>query len=126
MAYVDLRSGPRGMWLLPFVHMDADKIEEDLGNLLASLRPSRRKPIYLCLRSYQTWLQAALHNLGAQVGPRQAVMVRWTARRVKVKVGKHVISGEAHRAEPTMPIKIPTPFVSIDNELNVYDQTPNY
>lgn len=121
MAYVDARSGPRGKWLQPFVHMDAHSIEDDLSALLASLRPSRRQAIYLCLRSYQNWLEAAIYNLGAEAGPRQAVMVRRTARRVKVKESEGLISGEARRAEPTMPIKIPTPFVSVDSELNVYD-----
>lgn len=121
MAYVDLRSGPRGIWLQPFVHMDALTIEDDLSALLSSLRSSRRKPIYLCLRSYQSWLEAATYNLGAEAGPRQAVMVRRTARRVKLKESEGLISGEARRTEPTMPIKIPAPFVSVENELKVYD-----
>ena len=126
MAYVDVRSGPRGIWLQPFVHMDAQAIDEDLSALMASLRPSRKRPIYLCLRSYQTWLEAATYNLGAEAGPRQAVMVRRTTRQVKVKEKDGLIAGEGRRTEPTMPIKIPTPFVSVDDELNVYDQTTNY
>lgn len=119
MAYVDIRSGPRGTWLQAFVHMDAQDFDEDLTSLLASLRPSRRRPLYLCLRSYQDWLEPMLRKLGTKEGPRQAVMVKRTARRIKA--GERLLKTEGRRTEPTMPIKIPALFVSTEHELTVYD-----
>ena len=39
--------------------------------------------MYLCVRSYQTWLEPVLEDLGALAGPRQAVMVKHLARIIK-------------------------------------------
>ena len=121
LAYVDVRSGPRGKWLQPFVHMDAKDIEDDLTMLVSLLRPSGRLPIYLSLRSYQNWLDVLMKQLGAQAGPRQAVMVRRTARRVKVKKNDRLINREGQRAESTMQIKIPTQFIPVEKELIAND-----
>jgi len=32
--------------------------------------------VYICVRSYQSWLEPAIEELGAEAGPRQAVLVK--------------------------------------------------
>jgi hypothetical protein len=79
MAFVDLKYGRRGVWVQPFVHPDAQNISECFFELLHRISKQRSRPVYICVRSYQSWLEAAVENLGAEAGPRQAVMVRHLA-----------------------------------------------
>ena len=43
------------------------------------------RPVYVCVRSYQAWLETVLEDLGAEAGTRQAVMVRRLAKTVKAE-----------------------------------------
>ena len=78
-AYVELRYGPAGIWAQPFVHPDAPEVGGHLVRLLQSLPDRRGRAVYLCVRSYQSWLESAIEELGAQPGQSQAVMVRHLA-----------------------------------------------
>ena len=120
-AYVDLRSGPRGMWMQPFVHLDVEDVEQHLAALIAQLRPRRKRPLYFCVRSYQEWLEGAVRELGAEEGPRQAVMVKRTARNVKVEERHRVIEAEGRRTEPTIPIQFPSRISSPELEMVSHD-----
>ncbi len=121
LAYVDVTRGPRGAWLQPYVHLDAAPFGERLAALAAGLGPSRGKPLYLCVRSNQEWLHSALDDLGAEPGPQQAVMVKRTARRLPLKASQPLRAAEGRRAEPTVPIQIPTPIRMRELEPNYYD-----
>jgi hypothetical protein len=79
VAYVELRYGHRGIWAQPFVHPDAQSVSEWFVDLLKHLPFRRSRPVYLCVRSYQSWLEPAIEDLGAEAGPRQAVMVKHLA-----------------------------------------------
>ena len=52
-------------------------------SLVSHLRDRRNRPVYLCVRSYQAWLEPALEDLGAVAGERQAVMVKHLTRLVR-------------------------------------------
>ena len=82
-CYVSPTSGRMGMVLTPLVHPEATGVESKLAALIANLPNRRGRPVYLCVRSYQTWLEPALEDLGAKASPRQAVMVKHLARMVK-------------------------------------------
>lgn len=100
LAYVELRYGPVGVWVQPFIHPDARDFTPHLGALLRSLPGRRARPLYLCIRSYQSWLEGMLEELGAVAGVSQAVMVRHlgVARRAVQPVTLPAINGT--RAEP--------------------------
>lgn len=76
VGYVYVVEGPRGIWAQPFIHPEMEDVGLHLTSLLASLRPKERRPVYVCLRSYQAWLSATLEDLEAEVSSTQAVMVR--------------------------------------------------
>lgn len=82
-AYACIVSGPLGQLLRPLIHPDASQVGEKLAELVNSLPRRTGKPVYLCVRSYQAWLEPVLEELGASVGPRQAVMVKHLVRTVK-------------------------------------------
>jgi hypothetical protein len=76
IAYVDLKFGPRGIWAQPFFHPDIEDVDARLRGMLQSIPNRRERPVYLGVRSYQSWLETALNFFGAQPSPTQAVMVK--------------------------------------------------
>ncbi|MEX2144230.1 MAG: hypothetical protein WD740_06520, partial [Anaerolineales bacterium] len=107
VAYAEVRRGPRGIWVLPFIHLDAEPFDKAIADLLARLRPRSNRPVYICLRSYQDWLQVALEDLNAQAGPRQVVMARRTSLAVKVEETRRSTVA-ARNAEPAT-MQLPEP-----------------
>ena len=79
LAYAELEYGRRGIWMQPFIHPDAEKVAHRLIDLLQNLPYRLSRPIYVCVRSYQSWLEPAIKNLGAEPGSRQALMVKHLA-----------------------------------------------
>ncbi len=79
LAYVEVEYGPRGVWVQPFIHPDAEQVADHLAELFQSLQNRYARPLYACVRSYQSWLEPAVEKLGAQSSARQAVMVRHLA-----------------------------------------------
>jgi hypothetical protein len=83
MAYVEMKSGPHGIWMQPFIHPDMDNLPGRLVYLLENLVFRHSRPVYLCVRSYQSWLESAVEDLGAEAGPCQVVMVKRLALPLK-------------------------------------------
>ena len=93
-CYVSLASGVQGIVLTPLIHPEATNVEKKLASLLNCVPDRRDRPVYLCVRSYQAWLEPALEDLGAKAMPRQAVMVKHLARMLKdAKTAPSVPSG---------------------------------
>jgi hypothetical protein len=82
-CYVQITSGPQGIVLTPLIHPDTSDVAQKLASLLSELPNRRGRPVYLCVRSYQAWLEPALEDLGGKAAPRQAVMVKHLAHLVK-------------------------------------------
>jgi hypothetical protein len=110
LAYVELKYGPRGIWAQPFVHPDAEDVGEHLLSLLRDLPDRRSRPVYLCIRSYQSWLEPALEDLGAVCSPRQAVMVKHLVIQQKAARAFALPALEGGHAE------VSAPMVRIKNE----------
>jgi hypothetical protein len=103
-AYVEVKSGRYGIWLQAYVHPDVEGFGAQLVHLLRALPDRHDHALYICVRSYQSWLEAAVEEMGALPGPRQAVMVRHLtlAQRVKQTYALKAMNGS--HAEPTAPI----------------------
>jgi hypothetical protein len=82
-CYVNVTYGVRGIVLTPLIHPEATDVALKLNSLLNQLPDRRGRPVYLCVRSYQAWLESALEDLGARAALRQAVMVKHLVRMVK-------------------------------------------
>jgi hypothetical protein len=59
--------------------------------------------VYVCVRSYQAWLETALEDLGAEPGPRQAVMVRRLVKTIKETQAVQVMEKVLAKAKPAAP-----------------------
>jgi len=82
-CYVNITSGVYGIVLTPLIHPEARDVSAKLISLLDQIPQRRGRPVYLCVRSYQAWLEPALEDLGAKVAPLQAVMVKHLVHMVK-------------------------------------------
>ncbi len=82
-CHVSATQGVYGMVLSPLIHPEATDVSGKLASLIQNLPDRRNRPVYICVRSYQAWLEPVLADLGARGGDRQAVMVKHLARMVK-------------------------------------------
>jgi hypothetical protein len=82
-CYVSVTQGVRGIVLTPLIHPEANDVSAKLAGLIGHLPDRRNRPVYVCVRSYQAWLEPVLADLGAKAAERQAVMVKHLARLVK-------------------------------------------
>jgi hypothetical protein len=73
--------------------------------LLLSLPNRRSRPVYICVRSYQSWIEHNLENLGALAGPQQAVMVKHLA------IAKRVVRSFALPAIESGQPEVTAPFI---------------
>lgn len=83
-GYVEFHYGSRGIWAQPFIHPDIEDPEPFLRSMLQKIHDLRSRRIFVCVRSYQSWLEHALEELGGKPGSLQAVMVKRIAVRHKV------------------------------------------
>jgi hypothetical protein len=83
MAYAEVVSGLKGIWVQPFLHPEMKDVDQNLVALLKHLGPKKSRPVYICLRSYQASLSHTLEEVGAEASGSQAVMVRRLAATVK-------------------------------------------
>ncbi|HAV76504.1 MAG TPA: hypothetical protein DCX53_04025 [Anaerolineae bacterium] len=83
LCYVGVAHGVYGIVLTPLIHPEAKDVSQKLASLIVNLPDRRNRSVYLCMRSYQAWLEPALEDLGARAASRQAVMVKHLARLVK-------------------------------------------
>ena len=82
-CYVSATQGVYGIVLLPLIHPEATQVGEKLASLITHLPDRRNRPVYVCVRSYQAWLEPVLADLGARGADRQAVMVKHLAHLIK-------------------------------------------
>ena len=82
-CYISVSHGMHGIVLAPLIHPEATDVSEKLSALISNLPGRRGRPVYVCVRSYQAWIEPVLADLGAKAAERQAVMVKHLAKLVK-------------------------------------------
>ena len=82
-CYAGVSQGVYGIVLTPFIHPEAADVGEKLASLISGFPDRRSRSVYVCVRSYQAWLEPVLEDLGAKAGSRQAVMIKHLARLIK-------------------------------------------
>jgi hypothetical protein len=103
LAYAEVRYGQRGIWVQPFIHPDTEDVAERLEDLLHNLPNRHSRSIYLCVRSYQSWIEHTLEDMQAKAGPIQAVMVKHLAIAKKVSSTFTLPALEGGQQEITTP-----------------------
>jgi len=104
LAYADLVYGPQGICIQPYVHPGVEDVVSLLSGLASGIPRRAGRPVYIIIRSYQGWLEAALEDLNVEVGPRQALMVKHLAIAQRATQVLRLPNLENGRAEPSAPI----------------------
>ncbi len=103
-AYIAVKRGPIGVWIQPLIPPDSSCVGEQMTGLAMDAPGWHTRNIYVCVRSYQAWLESVLEDLGAEPGPRQAVMVRRLAKTVKEEQSVTVLEKALAKVKPAAPI----------------------
>lgn len=90
-AYLTYSEGKHGIYLVPYIHSDEmHQAEQIIASAIARLPKAERLPVYVCVRSYQTWLESRLLSMGFEQVTEQCVMVRHIAAGIKEASFKQV------------------------------------
>lgn len=103
LAYAEVHYGPRGIFVQPYIHPDAEQVADMLVELLRDLTKRKNRPVYLCIRSYQSWIEQSLGELGADASPNQAVMVKHLAIAKRISQSFALPALEGGHQEVTAP-----------------------
>jgi hypothetical protein len=102
-AYAEIHYGPRGIFIQPYIHPDSEQVGNMLVELLRDLPGRQNRPIYICIRSYQSWIEHSLNELGADSSPNQAVLVKHLASAMRVSQSFALPALESGHQEMTAP-----------------------
>jgi hypothetical protein len=89
IGYADIISGREGTWVQPYIHPEVKDVHSILTSLLRQVGRRTSRSVFICVRSYQAWIETALEELPVLASPRQALMVKHLAlsQRVTVPIG---------------------------------------
>ena len=100
-CYVSISQGVYGIVLSPLIHPETTNVSEKLASIIGNLPDRRNRPVYVCVRSYQAWLEPVLADLGAKGADRQAVMVKHLAHLVKEEQTVRATQPAGVRVQPS-------------------------
>lgn len=100
-CYVNVSHGMYGIVLTPLIHPEATDVSAKLAAVIGNLPDRRNRPVFVCVRSYQAWLEPVLADLGAKSGQRQAVMVKHLAHLVKETAAARVTQPAGVSIQPS-------------------------
>ena len=83
-AFVHVRKGTVANWMRLLIHPNAHTMPRDIiRSALQVAEPTPQRPVYCCVRRYQSWLQTSLENAGFRQWGSQAVLVKHIVQHVK-------------------------------------------
>jgi hypothetical protein len=103
-AYVAVSSGPQGVWIQPLIPPESGCGPERLAELIRAVTNGRNRPVYVCVRSYQAWLESILEDFGGEAGPRQALMVKRIGMLKRAEEAVTAAPENAIAAKPAAPV----------------------
>ncbi len=103
LGYIEPSYGYRGIWIQPLIHPDLEDLHQVLKEMISGLPYRLSRPVFICVRSYQSWLEPILEDFGAEAGPRQAVMVKHLAVAKRVVPAITIPTLDGGRAEISVP-----------------------
>lgn len=106
-AYLDIARGPLGTWVQPYLHPAAQDHDLLLAAAFSRLTSESDQPVYLCVRSYQGWMNDTLARMGLTPRADQAVMVKRLTAKIREAKKLEAMQLEGTRPEPSAPF-VPT------------------
>lgn len=102
-AYADLEYGPKGVWAQMLVDPQVDPTDL-LISLPQAIPELLGRPVYLCVRSYQPWVETALENAGYAPQEAQILLIKHLVLRSQVEQRAVKAIFESGGMEGSLPI----------------------
>ncbi|WP_420642121.1 hypothetical protein [Candidatus Leptofilum sp.] len=104
-AFVHVHVGPVATWMRLFIHPSAEIRAERIITAVVQKTPAAAtRPIYCCVRRYQSWVQTALERSGFTSWGSQAVMVKHIVQKAAKPLTDLSAALEAQGITPTAPL----------------------
>lgn len=104
-AYSDVEFGPHGIYLKPIIHPDAVDVDCLIKSLAGIIPNQSNRPLFMAVRSYQSFLEHGLQMIGAEASPRQALLVKHLIARQRSPILERGLKAlETRRAETSTPL----------------------
>lgn len=104
IAFADIRYGPQGIWIQPTFDPEVSHCPDLLSDLIHSLPGRLTRPIFLSIRSYQSWLFRSIELLGADYVAHQAILVKHLGSYVIEYSPSELIHLEKRKVKPSNPV----------------------
>ncbi len=104
IAFTDVRYGPQGIWIQPIFDPEVSHCPDLLCDLINSLPTRLTRPIYLSVRSYQSWLFHSIELLGANYVGHQAIMVKHMGAIISEFSTSELLQLEKRKVKPSNPV----------------------
>jgi len=102
-AFTDLEYGPKGVWAQLVTDPQAE-LESLISTLPRSIPDLLGRPVYLCVRSYQPWLEDLVERLGFQEKGSYILLVKHLVLRTKLEQSALQKIFETGNVEGSLPI----------------------
>ncbi|MGB8253120.1 MAG: hypothetical protein WCF08_07870 [Anaerolineaceae bacterium] len=104
IAFADIRYGPQGIWIQPAFDPEVSHCPDLLCDLIHCLPARLSRPVYLSVRSYQSWLFRSIELLGAEYVAHQAILVKHLAGYIKEFSTSELLRLEKRKVKPSNPV----------------------
>jgi hypothetical protein len=102
IGYADLIFGREGTWVQPYIHPEVEDVHSMIICLFKQVEKRTNGSVYICVRSYQAWIESALEELPVLASPRQALLVKHLALLQPVQSPVTVPSFEKSRTKASV------------------------
>lgn len=104
-AFVHVHVGPVATWMRLFIHPSAEAQADQIITAVVQQTPAAAaRPIYCCVRRYQSWVQNALERSGFTLWGSQAVMVKHIVQKAVKPLADLSAALETQGITPTAPL----------------------
>lgn len=107
IAFADLRHGPQGIWIQPIFVPEVTRVPDLLCDLMNNLPARLSRPVYLSIRSYQSWLFRSIEFMNAEYLCHQAILVKHLVGFIKEFSPVELFQLDKGKVKPSHPV-IPT------------------
>lgn len=100
VAFVEVINGIHGIFLEPLIHPETEDVSDLISELINHFPAQNGRPVYVAVRSYQSWLEPFIAKTGVNNSPRQALMVKHFTVQQKVVFENNRITQQAKQTLP--------------------------
>jgi hypothetical protein len=107
IAFADVHHGPHGIWVQPTFDPEVSRVSDLVSDLVNNLPARLSRPIYLSIRSYQSWLFRSIELMNAEYIDHQAILIKHLVGYIKEFSTAELLRFDKRKTKPSHSV-IPT------------------